>query len=305
MTESIGPAPTLRQLAYLLALEEHQHFGRAAAACGVTQSTLSSSLAELERTLDAKLVDRTRRSLSFTEVGREVTQRARSVMRSVADLTEAAQAPREPLSGPLRMAVIPTVAPFLLPRIFEATAARWPKLRLAVREMLTGTACEALQRNAVDCVLLALPVDCGEVVVCEIMEDELLLAVHRSEAAPRSPADDAARLLLLDEGHCLRDHALIACNLSTAPADAPLVAATLPTLIRMVDAGRGSTLLPKLAVEAGVLAGTGVVTRPMRPPMRRRISMVWRQSAPLASDVQLLATTIREAVVQRSCEAPP
>ena len=299
MAESITQPPTLRQLTYLLALQDHQHFGRAAAACAVTQSTMSMGLAELERTLDARLVERTKRSLRFTELGLAVADRAREVVRAAADLVETARTPRAPLCGPLRMAVIPTIAPFLLPRLFEAAAARWPDLRLQVREMLTGAACEALQRNTVDCVLLALPAECGDVVVSDILEDELLLAMREDLAPSADAAFDPADLLLLDEGHCLRDHALTACNLAEAAPDAPLVATSLETLVRMVDAGLGSTLLPRLAVDGGVLQGTRVAVRPSPTPTHRRIALVWRKVSPLTADLRLLQATVREALLER------
>lgn len=302
MAHSISSLPSLRQLTYLLALHEHQHFGRAAAACFVTQSTLSSGLAELERLLETQLVERSKRSVRFTSLGLEVVARAREVIRSAEDLREVAQGAREPLAGSLRMAAIPTVAPFLLPSIVTAVAARWPRLRLFVREMLTGAACDALQRGAVDCVLLALPADCGEVEVCELMVDRLLIAERVGEGATAAEGAspdiaDPAHLLLLDEGHCLRDQALAACNLSTASPDSRLVASTLHTLVQMVDAGLGVTLLPQMAVSAGLLEGTRVVSRALRTTAERRIALVWRKRTPRASDLRLLATTIREAVL--------
>ena len=300
MTRSITSLPTLRQLTYLLALQEQQHFGRAATACAVTQSTLSSSVAELERVLGAQLVERTKRPLRFTAVGLEVAARAREVVRAAEDLHEVAQGGRGRLVGPLRMAAIPTIAPFLLPRIVTAAADRWPRLRLFVREMLTGAACEALQRNLVDGVLLALPAACGEVAVCEIMADRLLIAAPTGEEAALADLSqlvaDPSRLLLLDEGHCLRDQALAACNLSAASPDMPLVASTLQTLVRMVDAGLGVTFLPQMAVDAGVLEGTRVSSTAVDLGAERRIALVWRKRSPRAPDLQLLGQPIREAV---------
>lgn len=290
----------MRQLSYLVALHEHQHFGRAAAACFVTQPTLSSALAELERILGAQLVERSKRSLRFTDVGVEVASRARELIRAADDLHEVARGARERLSGSLRMAVIPTVAPFLLPAIVSAVSEQWPRLRLFVREMLTGAACEALQRNAVDCVLLALPAECGDVAVCEIMVDRLLIAARTGEGEPLGEVSeliaDPSRLLLLDEGHCLRDQALAACNLSGAPPEAPLVASTLQTLVQMVEAGLGVTFLPQMAVTAGVLDGTHVRSGAFGPAAQRRIALVWRKRSPRAADMALFGATIREAV---------
>ena len=314
MTKAITQRLTLRQLTYLLALQEHQHFGRAAAACTVTQSTLSSALAELELILEVQLVERSKRSLRFTAVGLTVAARARDVIRAVEDLSEVLQSEREALVGSLRMAAIPTIAPFLLPRIVKTVGARWPRLRLFVREMLTGAACEALHRNTVDCVLLALPAECGDVAICEIMADRLLIVART--IGGRAPPDvaeltaDPSRLLLLDEGHCLRDQALAACNLSIVSSESPLIASTLQTLVQMVDAGLGVTFVPQMAVTAGILHGTQVTSRAIRSGVERRIALVWRKRSPRASDLQLLGTTIRAAVLTpdrrtASDQAPP
>ena len=304
MTKTISPLPSLRQLSYLLALHESGHFGRAAEACSVTQSTLSAGLAELERLLEAQLVERSKRSVRFTAVGLDVVARAREVIRAAEDLREAAQGARTPLAGTLRMAAIPTVAPFLLPRIVEATSRDWPRLRLFVREMLTAPACEALHRGAVDCVLLALPADCGGVETFEIMDDRLLM-VDRIGVGGSDPEEtvppaevDPSRLLLLDEGHCLREQALAACRLSAASPESRLVASTLHTLVRMVDAGLGVTLLPEMAVNAGLLDGAHVTSRALHAPgARRRIALVWRKRTPRASDLRLLGATVRDAVL--------
>ncbi len=276
----------------------------------MTQSTLSVGIAELERALDAHLVERSKRSVRFTAVGEQVAAQAREVLRAAEDLQTLAQGSREPLVGPLRMAAIPTVAPFLLPAVVSASQREWPRLKLAVREMLTGAACEALARGGVDCVLLALPVDCGEVEACELLVDRLVLAspadpAGAGEGGPVAPAAlDPADLLLLDEGHCLRDQALAACDLSEAAPESRLVASTLHTLVRMVDAGLGVTFLPRMAVDAGLLDGTRVTSRPLAPPgAERRIALVWRKGNPRAADLRLLAATLRRAVAPAPAEA--
>ena len=302
MDRSISALPSLRQLSYLLALHEHGHFGRAAAACFVTQSTLSAGIAELERLLGVVLVERTKRAVRFTAIGEEVAARALGVVRAAEDLGAAVQEASAPLTGALRLAVIPTVAPFLLPRLLPAVAAAWPGLRLSVREMLTGPACDAVHRGGVDCALLALPAECGEVETREIATDRLWLAVRPDAGpVPALPLDEAAsaRLLLLDDGHCLKSHALAVC----APAEereAPVVAATLQTLVGLVDAGLGFTLLPAMAVEAGMLAGTGVTAHPVElAEAYRRIALVWRRGHPRAADLRLLSGTLA------GCVSPP
>ena len=286
-------------------MRDHGHFGRAAAACFVTQSTLSVGIAELERLLGALLVERSKRSVRFTPVGEDVATRARATIRAAEDLVATARAAREPLVGPLRLAAIPTVAPFLLPAILAALADRWPRLRPYVREMLTGTACEALGRGAVDCVLLALPAACGGVEAFELLTDRLVLATPAAEGeggggegTPIAIADiDPTRLLLLEDGHCLRDHALAACKVAEPPPDAPLVASTLDTLVRLVDAGLGVTLLPQMGVTAGILRGARVRSRPvLGDDAERRIALVWRAGHPRAEEFRLLGATIRDAV---------
>ena len=291
--------PSLRQLSYLLALHEHGHFGRAAAACFVTQSTLSVGIAELERLLGAALVERTRRTVRFTALGEEIVGRAGSVVRAAEDLAAAAQGAREPLVGPLRLAAIPTIAPFLLPVVLPAITHAWPQLKPIVREMLTGAACDALARGALDCVLLALPTHCGDIDSVELSIDRLVLAVGPDEGAVVVPFDEMKtdRLLLLEDGHCLRDHALAACDLAARSLDAPLVVATLHTLVRLVDAGLGITLLPAMAIDAGILAGTRVRACAVAGLVaERRIALAWRKGDPRAGDFRLLAETIRGVI---------
>lgn len=293
--------PTLRQLAYLVALDEQQHFGRAAAQVFVSQSALSVGIAELERQLGVTLVDRSKRRIRLTPIGKDTVARARSVLRGAEDLLTAAQASGEPLVGALRMAAIPTIAPYLLPHILSELERSHPRLDLFVREMLTAPACAALQQGAVDCVLLALPVECGEVEICEIGVDRLLLAVGAEDEAATGPTHagevEADRLLLLEDGHCLTDHALAACDLSARAREPRLVASTLQTLVGLVDAGWGVTLLPQLAVSAGVLRGTGVSVQPVEGvDAVRRLSLVWRTNNPRRSDFELLGRALRRVV---------
>lgn len=293
--------PSLRQLSYLVALHDHQHFGRAATASFVTQSTLSVGIAALERLLGTLLVERSKRSVRFTSAGEEVAKRARIMIRAAEDLVAVAQGAREPLVGAMRLAVIPTVAPYLLPRILVVVGEKWPRLEPFVREMMTGPACEALQRGSVDCVLLALPAICGDVEMLEVMVDRLVLATHAGETGPPTPIAldriDADRLLLLEDGHCLRDHALAACKIAGPAPDARLVASTLDTLVRLVDADLGVTLLPEMSVAAGILDGLHVRSRPVAGAgAERRIALVWRNNHPRVEEFRLLARTIRDAV---------
>ncbi len=294
--------PTLKQLQYLVALQEHGHFGNAAEACFVTQSTLSAGLRELESLLGLTLVERTRRVVRFTPVGERIAVQARRVLAEADTLADLARAAGKPLSGDLRMGVIPTIAPFLLPRLLPRLRSEWPDLKLYLREEVTAAACDSLQRGRLDCVLLALPYRCGEVESVELFEDQLFFAFPGSQRAslpdPIPPeAIDEHNLLLLEDGHCLKDHALAACNRPELSAAASMLGTSLHTLVQMVDNGLGVTLLPQMAIEAGILNGTDVVTRPLDAEKpSRRIALAWRKGSPRAKEFQLLAEALKKAV---------
>ncbi len=293
--------PSLRQLQYLLALHDHEHFGRAASASYVTQSALSVGISDLEKLLGVVLVERTKRSVRFTETGEALVQQARHVMRGVEDLCEIALAASKPLAGTIRLAVIPTVAPYLLPRVVPAIKAAWPDLRLLVREKLTQEACLDMQRGTVDCVLFALPVACGDVETFDIGVDRLLLGICGAETPLKVPVSfdviDHSRLLLLEDGHCLKDHALAACERTTPHSDALFVASTLHTLVQMVDMGLGITLLPQMAIDAGILSGTSVTSHVLTSPnAERHIALAWRRGSARAGDYRLLGETIRSSI---------
>ena len=239
--------PTLKQLQYLVALRDHGHFGQAAASCFISQSTLSASLRELETLMGVTLVERTRRVVRFTPLGGRIAEKARRVLREAEELSDMAQAEGLPLTGELRMGVIPTIAPFLLPASLPRLRQRWPELRLFLREDTTQAACDALHRGQLDCVLLAAPYACGDAEMMELFQDELLLAFPPGENPPAHVAVDAIdeeRLLLLEDGHCLKDHALAACDRPQLRADPRMLGTSLHTLVQMVDNGLGLTLRP-------------------------------------------------------------
>ncbi|MEP6785733.1 MAG: hydrogen peroxide-inducible genes activator [Sphingomonadales bacterium] len=294
--------PSLRQLQYLVALYDHGHFGRAAAACFVTQSTLSSGINDLERLLDTTLVERTKRFMRFTGVGEHMVERARLLVRGAEDLAESVRAESEPLSSDLRLAVIPTIAPFVLPRFLPKLQSDWPQVRLFLRETSTPLALEALHRGTIDCVLLALPYECGEVDVAEIAVEPLLLGLPGAEAdqlsKPVLAADiDMERLLLLEDGNCLSGHVLAACERPEMRSDALMLGTSLHTLVQMIDHGFGLTLLPRMAVDAGILDGTNVVAQPLASELAmRRIALVWRKGSARARDYYLLAETIASVI---------
>jgi LysR family hydrogen peroxide-inducible transcriptional activator len=290
--------PTVKQLQYLVALRRTGHFGRAADACFVTQSTLSAGLRELETLLGLTLVERTRRVVRFTPLGEKIADKAVRVLRETEELAEMARAQGRPLHGELRMGVIPTIAPFLLPTMLPRLREQWPELKLYLREETSNAACEALHRGQLDCVLLALPFACGEVDSTPLFDDPLFVAYPGGQA-PRAAAIDAAdidenQLLLLEDGHCLKDHALSACNRPELRAHAAMMGTSLHTLVQMVDNGLGITFVPGMAIEAGILSGTGVDAKPLRSEHPyRRIALIWRRSSPREGEFQMLAETLR------------
>ena len=291
--------PTIKQLQYLVALRDYGHFGKAAESCFVTQSTLSASLRELETLVGVTLVERTRRVVRFTPLGIKIAEKARRVLREAEELADMARAEGLPLTGELRMGVIPTIAPFLLPAILPQLRGRWPELKLFLREETSQAACDALHRGQLDCVLLATPYACGDVEMMELFEDELLLAFPPGENPPPSIAThaiDEHRLLLLEDGHCLKDHALAACNRPQLRAEARMLGTSLHTLVQMVDNGLGLTLIPQMAVSAGILDGTGIVTRHLDADQSsRRIALAWRKGSPRAEEFTMLGEALIEA----------
>lgn len=291
--------PTIKQLQYLVALHEHGHFGRAAEASFVSQSTLSAGIRELETLLGVTLVERSRRVVRFTPLGNSVVAKAHRLLREAEELSELVQASGKPLSGELRMSVIPTIAPFLLPRILPRLRQERPSLKLFLREETSADAIESLHHGRADCVLLALPFPTGEVDFEPISSDALFVAFPKDE--PRDPPEsippsmlDEGQLLLLEDGHCLKEHALAACNRPELSASATMIGTSLHTLVQMVDNGLGVTMLPEMAIDAGILTGTDIIARPLRAAnASREIALVWRKRSPRAEEFKLLAEELR------------
>jgi LysR family hydrogen peroxide-inducible transcriptional activator len=294
--------PTIKQLQYLVALREHGHFGKAADACFVTQSTLSAGLRELESLLGVTLVERTRRVVRFTALGEKIADKALRVIRESEELAALARSQGKPLHGELRLGVIPTIAPFLLPAMLPRLRSQWPDLKLYLREETSQAACEALHRGQLDCVLLALPFACGDVESVALLDDRLFVAFPAGEAPPDDLVEvdsiDENRMLLLEDGHCLKDHALSACNRPELRAHAAMMGTSLHTLVQMVDNGLGLTFIPAMAIEAGILDGTHVDAKPLRSDHGfRRIALIWRRSSPREAEFQLLAAALRTIII--------
>ena len=297
--------PSPQQLRYLVALAEHGHFGRAAAACDVTQSTLSAGILALERQLDAALLERTggKRPV-FTPLGRDLVGRARSVLTAFSDFVEAVEASRDPLGGPLRLGTIPTIGPFLLPRLMPRLREAFPRLRLYLREDVADRLFEGLDAGRLDLLLVALPCAHPEPQTLSIAEDPFLVALPprhplaaREVIAPRDLAGE--RMMLLEEGHCLRDHALSASGLATGPAAQDFAATSLLTLVQMVAGGLGIALLPRIAVAGGVAAGADVAIRPLAGAFARRIGLAWRPGSARAVAFHSLVPSIAAALGER------
>ena len=294
------PLPSPQQLRYLLALSELGHFGRAAEACAVTQSTLSAGILALERQLDAAILDRIAgKHVVFTALGEEIAARARKALAALEEVAEAASAARAPLSGPLRLGVIPTIGPFLLPRLMPVLRGAFPNLRLFVREDVTKALMERLASNRLDLLLVALPCECGGAETLAISRDEFLVALpkgHRLAARARISAAALAgeRMLLLEDGHCLRDQALALCGV--AAEQEGFAATSLHTLAQMVAGGLGVTLLPRMAVDAGVAAWADIELRPLSGASAwRTIGLAWRRHSPRADEYRALAPLIAPA----------
>jgi LysR family hydrogen peroxide-inducible transcriptional activator len=307
---SIGQAymgrmlPTLRQLQYLKLLAEHGSFSRAAEAGHVTQPTLSAGVQELERILGAPVVDRARSGVILTPVGEAAVRRARDVLARTEDLVQAAKSAGQPLSGRFRLGVIPTVAPFLLPRARPLLRQRFPALKLFLREDLTGKLIAALKAGSLDAALIALPYDTTGLDVAHVSNDELLVAApanHPITAAKTitSAALEREGLILLEDGHCLREHVLSACHLDpprVTADDEGFAATSLHTLVQMIGSGLGVSLLPAMAVEAGLSDNAPVTIRPLEADApRREIVIAWRAGSSRETEARLLADALQAA----------
>jgi LysR family transcriptional regulator, hydrogen peroxide-inducible genes activator len=292
---------TLKQLRYLTALAEHRHFGRAAEACAVTQPALSMQIRELEKDLGTGLVERRPGEVLLTETGMEVAQRAERLLAAARDLTDFARHSGRTLSGRLRLGVIPTLAPYVLPRVLPTLQQRFADLRVELRETQTRTLMEELARGALDAVLLALPVEENDVETLTLFRDPFLLAVPAADARPdKARVDsrdiDPRRLILLEEGHCLRDQALAFCGVRldapTGRLTSGLGATSLATVMQMVANGYGVTLLPRVALPVEARDERVKVLRFRDPEPARSIGLAWRRTSPRKADFVALGEII-------------
>ncbi len=287
---------TLQDLRYVVALADHAHFGRAAAACGIGQSTLSTQIKKLETQLGATLFERTTQSVCVTSIGAEVARRARQVLSDVDAIIGIGQQGSGPLAGPFSLGVIPTLGPYLLPWLVPALRKDYPDLRLIVCEDLTSPLLDRLNTRRLDAVLVALPVADDRLDTLALFDEPFWFAEpkRRHQAAAKiMKADDlrGQRLLLLSEGNCLRDQALAICGTTEHDAEGDFRATSLETILQMVATGLGSTLLPAMACSQA--RTSGLATRPLEAGVGRRIALAWRRSYPGTRDIHLLAETLR------------
>lgn len=291
---------TLRQLRYLTALARHRHFSRAAEDCAVTQPALSMQVRELEQELGSELVERRSNQIALTETGAEVAKRAEHILAATRDLVDFARH-RGVLTGKLRLGIIPTVAPYVLPRVLPRLQAKYPLLRLEVRETQTKSLLDELIGGELDAVILALPTDGGDVETLPLFNDRFLLALPAADPRPtnrRVAATDVDQrgLILLEEGHCLRDQALAFCRSLGNDAPASLGATSLATVMQMVANGLGVTLLPEIAASVEVRDDRVKLLRFVEPQPARTIGLAWRRTSPRKRDFAALGEIITETL---------
>jgi len=294
---------TLKQLRYFEALARHRHFGRAAEACAISQPALSMQIKELEEQLGAALFERGPRQLRLTAFGEEVAGRAREILRAVGEIGELALAARQRMIGRLRLGIIPTVAPYLLPAIVAELSRRHAGLDLHIRETLTQTLLKELAEGRIEAAIVALPISEPVFEEAPLFTEEFVLVRPAEEAGKPVPnAEDLRRmrLLLLEEGHCFRDQALAFCNAHRVRPREMLDASSLSTLVQMVGAGIGVTLIPEMAVAVETRSAAVSVARFPPPRPSRTIGMIWRRSSPVAEQLRGIADAVRSVAARSS-----
>jgi LysR family hydrogen peroxide-inducible transcriptional activator len=303
------PLPTLRQLRYLVAVAERKHFGHAAEDCLVTQSTLSAGIRELETVLGVEVFARSKRHVELTPIGERLVEPARTILAAAEDFVDLAAIGAKPLTGLIRLGVIPTVAPYLLPRALPPLRTLYPDLRVYLREEQTGVLIDGLWRGRLDAALIALPYETGPLQAALLGNDRLLLACradHPLASRPTVDRDDlrGQPLLLLEDGHCLREHVLTACRVAPGHAKEDLQATSLGTLMQMVANGLGMTLLPEMAVPYERLRASGIVAIAFGSPQpTRQIALVWRRRSARDTDFRLLADALKSTLASADAGA--
>ncbi|QCO57953.1 LysR family transcriptional regulator (plasmid) [Pseudorhodobacter turbinis] len=289
---------SLKHLRYFEALSQHGHFGRAAAACAISQPALSLQIKELETILGTPLVERGARKIQLTSLGTAFALRARDILRAVDELDDLARAAYSPLLGQLRIGVIPTIAPYLLPRLIKSLTTQYPALDLRPREAVTQKLLADLRDGKLDTAIMALPIDEPSLHEEPLFEEEFVLVRPIADAekpVPNSESLREMRLLLLEEGHCFRDQALSFCKISSSLPRDVMEGSALSTLVQMVGAGIGVTLIPEMAVPIETRSAAVSIARLANPRPTRQIGMLWRKTNPLGAQLTHIAGIIRKA----------
>ena len=291
--------PTIKQLRYFVALEKHKHFGNAAKACFVSQSAFSVAIKELESQLGAQLVDRTNKSVTITRTGREIASHARLCLRDIEHLTELAHSNQSPLTGRLNLGIIPTIAPFILPQLLPDIRQDFPDLKLYLREDTTRALHTLLLEGELDLILIALPYKLSNVEIKPLFKDQFFLACHENSqlidpnnySLENLPKES---VILLEDGHCLRDHALSACKIRNQDTVSRFAASSLLTLVNMVDSDIGITYLTQMAQNSSLLMNTHIKTYPLDKNSFREIGLAWRKGSAREEEFMMLAELLKQ-----------
>jgi len=289
--------PTIKQLRYFVALEKHKHFGNAAKSCFVSQSAFSVAIKELEKHLGAQLVDRSNKSVTITRTGREIANHARHCLRDLEYLAEVAHSDQKPLTGRLNLGIIPTIAPFILPKLLPKLRKQYPDLQLYLREDTTQSSHASLIEGELDLILIALPYKLSNVEIMPLFKDHFSLACHKNTKLLDPKKYSLANLpkesvLLLEDGHCLRDHALSACKIRNQDTVSRFAASSLLTLISMVDSDIGITYLTEMAKNSSLLHNTDVKTYPLDKKSYREIGLAWRKGSAREEEFKMLGDVL-------------
>jgi LysR family hydrogen peroxide-inducible transcriptional activator len=297
--------PTLRQLRFLVAVIERRHFSAAAEDCLVSQSTLSAAIQEIEDLLGVRLLERSKRKVIPTPIGLDIAERAKILLREAEELVEAAEAARDPLSGALHLGVIPTIGPFLAPRIMPIFREKFPELKMFLREEQSAPLLARLKSGQIDAAIFALPYPCDEMETAEFASDRFFVVCppsHRLASRKTVPPQEMAGedLLLLEDGHCLREHALAACSLEGARRNDGFQGTSLHTLVQMAANGLGVTLVPEVAVASGILRGLELAAVPLAEEgAARKITLIWRPSSSRKILFRQLAAVLKAELADR------
>ncbi|MCF6189283.1 MAG: hydrogen peroxide-inducible genes activator [Cocleimonas sp.] len=289
--------PTIKQLRYFVALEKHKHFGNAAKSCFVSQSAFSVAIKELELQLGAQLVDRTNKSVTITRTGREIANHARHCLRDLEYLAEVARSDQKPLTGRLNLGIIPTIAPFILPKLLPVLRKQYPDLQLYLREDTTQSSHTSLIEGELDLILIALPYKLSNVEIMPLFKDHFSLACHKNTKLLNPEKYSLANLpkesvLLLEDGHCLRDHALSACKIRNQDTVSRFAASSLLTLVSMVDSDIGITYLTDMAKHSSLLQDTNIKTYPLDKKSYREIGLAWRKGSAREEEFKMLGDVL-------------